>query len=87
VHTYAAGLVLAGGRMYEDGADLARGFGLIGLLIVGCCGLVLLCGGNRYTQMRGVPLGQTLIGGCVLLGVAAVGLVMMALGSSANGQL
>jgi hypothetical protein len=83
VQIYAAGLVLAGGRMYEDGADLARGFGLVGLVLVGCCGLVLLCGGNRYTTMRAFTLGQTLIGGCIFLGVAAVGLVMMALGSGA----
>ena len=87
MHTYGAGLVLAGGRMFEDGAQLARGFGAVGVLLVVVCALVSITGGDGTTLLRGTPLWLLGLVGCILLGVAAVGLVMMALGPSANGQL
>jgi hypothetical protein len=88
VHTYAAGLVLAGGRMFEDGARLARGFGVVGVVLVGSGALISTFGrGDRTTAAYGVPVLFWRVVGGICLGLAFAGLVMMALGSSGNGQL
>jgi hypothetical protein len=82
VHLYTAGLVLASSRMYEDGADLARGFGVVGVVLLGGSVLTILFGrGDTTKAAYGTPMWVVTLVGGICLGVAAVGLLMMHLGS------
>lgn len=82
MHIDAAGAVLAGSRVFEDGAQLARGFGVVGIVIVGGTALTSRFGrGDPTKAAYGVPVLWWLIPGWICLCLAAVGLVMMAVGS------
>jgi hypothetical protein len=82
VHIYVAGLVLAGSRVFEDGAQLARGCGPLGIVLVGISALITRFGrGDTTRAAYGVPVLFWRTIGWICLCLAAAGLVMMAMGS------
>lgn len=81
MHIYAAGLLVAGSRVYEDGAQLARGCGVVGIVLVGSSALISKFGRGDRTRGAFAPLAFYRTPGWICLCLAAAGLVMMAVGS------
>ena len=55
MHIYAAGLLVAGSRVYEDGAQLARGCGVVGTVLVGSSALISKFGRGYHAGSLRAP--------------------------------
>jgi hypothetical protein len=85
VHIDVAGLMLASSVEYEHGAELARGFGVLGVVLFGGSVLTSMFGrGDTTKAAYGTPMWVVRLVGGICLGVAGIGLVMMALGSNTH---